>query len=293
MSVVTTTGLAPPPVTRAEKLVTLALQLLGIGLFLYAIGLALELAVGGVVSGIIERRRMASRIADLAGHHIICGFGRVGQEAARGLRDAGRAIVVIDENPAAIRHARDLGLPCVTGDLADDDVLISAGIERAASLIACADNDAVNTFVALSAKGLQPALHVIGRASSDSAAAKLRRAGADEVVSPYATAGELIAARLVRPQVTAFLHLAASRDMPDFELEEIRVPVGCPSAGRTIAELGVRERTGALILAVRSAAGGLHGQPGPDIVVGEGDVVIGVGTREAIGALERLLGPSG
>jgi voltage-gated potassium channel len=292
VAVVTTTGLASPPRSTSEKIVTIVLQILGIAIFLYVVGIVLELAVGGVVTGLLEERRMDRVIEGLRGHHIICGYGRVGTRVARELVAAGRQVVIVDQNAEAAGRARDDGLTCLEGDASHEEVLERAGIGRAASLVTCADNDAANTFVALTAKGLQPELRVVGRASDERAAAKLRRAGADDVVSPYASAADQMAARLLRPQVTAYLTVAASQHEPDFSIEEITVPAGCPAAGKTISDLRVRERTGALIVAVRTREGELDGRPGPDLVLREGDVVIGVGTVEAIRALEDLLGPA-
>lgn len=167
-------------------------------LFLYIIGLLLELVVTGVASGLWQRRRMNATVAALRGHHVICGYGRVGTRVVRDLLAAGQQVVVIDANAEALQRAADAGLLHVQGDGSNEPVLLAAGIEHALSLVACADDDADNTYVVLTARDLRPDLRVIARASSESAVRKLGLAGADEVVSPYLSAGDQIAAALIR-----------------------------------------------------------------------------------------------
>jgi voltage-gated potassium channel len=196
MNTVTTAGMDSRPDSGAGKVLTAVLLVSGVAAFLYLIGLLLEFVVGGLASGLWERRRMNARIGALDAHHVVCGYGRVGTRVVQDLAAAGARVLVIDRNLDALTRAREDGVPCMGGDAADDAVLHEAGIERAASLVACADDDAANTYVVLTAKGVRPDLHVIARASSESAVRKLQRAGADEVVSPYLTAGDQIAALL-------------------------------------------------------------------------------------------------
>ncbi|HEY0387336.1 MAG TPA: NAD-binding protein [Gaiellales bacterium] len=197
VNTITTAGEVTPATTTGGRIVTITLLMSGVAVFLYAVGITIELVVGGVVSGAWTRRRMEARIARLTGHLIICGYGRVGGTIAEELIRSGREFVVVDSNEDATAHAAELGHPFVSGSGEDDDVLAGAGLERAAGLVACVDDDAANTYIVLTAKGLRPDLRVVARASNNSAAAKLRRAGADEVVSPYEIAGERIAGVLL------------------------------------------------------------------------------------------------
>jgi voltage-gated potassium channel len=195
---ITTAGMDSRPEGTGGKLVTVALLLLGVSAFLYIIGLLLELVVTGVASGLWQRRRMNATVAALRGHHVICGYGRVGTRVVGDLVEAGQTVVVIDSNAEALHRAVEAGLLHVEGDGSNEQVLRAAGIEHAASLVACADDDADNTYVVLTARDLRPDLRVIARASSESAERKLGLAGADEVVSPYVTAGHQIARLLTR-----------------------------------------------------------------------------------------------
>ena len=197
VNTLTTAGAFREPESAAAKLLTIAMLVGGVALFLYIVGLLVELVVGGVASGAWIQRRMDTRIAHLENHRIICGYGRVGSRVVRELTAAGVRLVVLDANDEAIDRARQDGVPHLEADGSDDDALKRAGIDRAAGLVACVDDDATNVYIVLTAKGLRSDLHVVARASNDAAAAKLHRAGADEVISPYSIAGERIAGLLL------------------------------------------------------------------------------------------------
>ncbi len=197
VNTLTTAGAFSEPESGAAKLLTIAMLVGGVALFLYIVGLLVELVVGGVASGVWTQRRMDTRIAHLEDHRIICGYGRVGSRVARELTDAGVRLVVLDSSEEAIDRAREDGVPHLEADGSDDEALRRAGIDRAAGLVACVDDDATNVYIVLTARGVRSDLHIVARASNEVAAAKLHRAGADEVVSPYAIAGERIAGLLL------------------------------------------------------------------------------------------------
>jgi voltage-gated potassium channel len=196
VNTLTTAGAFEEPDSAAGKLLTIAMLICGVALFLYIVGLLVELVVGGVASGAWAQRRMETRIDHLRNHRIICGYGRVGTRVARTLAEAGERFVVLDSSEEAIDRARADGVPHLQADGSDDEALRRAGIDHAAGLVACVDDDAGNVYIVLTAKGLRSDLHVVARASSEVASAKLERAGADAVVSPYEIAGERIAGML-------------------------------------------------------------------------------------------------
>jgi voltage-gated potassium channel len=120
---------------------------------------------------------------------------------------------------------------------------------------------------------------------------KLKLAGADRVVMPYATAGRVMANLVLKPQVTAFLDTVMTAEGDDFRLEEIEVTETCARAGRTLRDLRVREETGAMIVAVRKPDGRFDTTPDPGELIEAGDVLIGVGTAEEIRRLEDFFAP--
>jgi voltage-gated potassium channel len=296
-AVVTTTltGLDTQPEGSGAKLFTILLLLGGVAIFLYLAGAIVDLIAHGAITEAYAVRKLRRTIDDLHGHAIICGFGRVGRRVAAEFEAIGRPYVVLDHNSDALDAARELGALVVEGDGTNDDDLRSAGIERAGALVASADSDESNLFITLSARALRPDLTIVARAAIDATARKLRLAGADQVVQPYTSAGLQMANVVLKPQVAAFLDIAttAGGAFPELRFEEIVVSSDCLPVGRSIADLRIREQTGALVVAIRKHDGTFDVTPNSDAVFEPGDVLIGVGTTEEMAKLEQLFAPSG
>lgn len=285
---VSTVGLEPLPTTGAAKALSIAIVISGVALLLYIVGLTIELTVSGIVSGAWQDRLLRRSVSKLEGHYLICGYGRVGRRVANEFRDAGAACVVLDDNPNAVAMAREQGLVAMELSATDDDALEQAGIGQARGLVACVDSDSENLFIVLSARELRPDLLIVARASSADAAKKLRRGGADRVVTPYEIAGRELATLVLRPHVSAFLDVVTGTGGPDIRFEQVEVTAQAGQAGKSLRELEVRERTGAMVVAHKPRHGDFNTRPDPDVPLAEGDIVIAVGTQDEIGALEAL-----
>ena len=181
---------------------------------------------------------------------------------SRDLRAAGVTHVVIDPNPENREVARELDVAYIESDAADDEVLRSAGIERARAVIACVDSDAENIFIALTARELRSDIRIVARASVEESEKKLLRAGADRVISPYKTSGAEMARMALHPQVGAVL------EFEDLRMEEIVVTPPCKGEGKTIEAV----RGASVIVALRRQGGQLEAQPAPQTVIGAGDM---------------------
>lgn len=292
-AVVTTTltGLDSRPSATGAQVFTIVLLLAGVAIFLYIAGAIVELIARGVLEDVVGGRRRRRVIERMHGHTIICGFGRVGRRIGAEFLATGRQFVVIDRNPDSIADAVELGAAGVVGDGTEDADLERAGLSHARALVASADSDEINLFITLSARAARPDLFIVARASDDSAARKLRLAGADRVVQPYSSAGLQMANLVLKPQVAAFLDVVSTAEGEELRFEEIEVPPSCGAAGQTIRELRVRDTTGAMIVAIRKQDGTFETAPSPNTGFDPGDFVIGVGTREEIRRLEELFAP--
>ena len=150
-----------------------------------------------VWSGNVLEKRMKKQIALLAGHHIICGFGRVGEVASEHLEEAGANFVVIDAAPDTHEKCQGKGVLSVEGDATRESVLLEAGIKNASGLLALVDFDPLNLFIVLTARELNPTLHIIARSEEKQTEKKILRAGADSIISPFDSAGRQIAGDLL------------------------------------------------------------------------------------------------
>ena len=285
------TGIDTKPGTTGGEIATIVLILAGMAIYAYLAGVLLELIARGTVTGAWAERRRRRTIEGLRDHYLICGYGRVGRRVACEFREAGVSYVVLDNDPHAIEEAHEAGELCVQGSGTDDDDLESAGLSTARGLVISTDSDVDNLYVALTARAERPDLLIVARASTEEAATKLRRAGADRVILPYTAAGQEMAKLVLRPQVAAFLDVVTSAGGPDLQLEEIEVTASCGKVGKTIRELRVRRDTGALIIAIRRRDGSFDTTPSPDSAFEMGDVLITVGTQDELRGLEEMFNP--
>lgn len=285
---VSLTGIDTKPDNAGGLVVTMLLILAGMAIYGYLASSIVELIAHGVLTGTMSERRRRRVIERMSDHYIVCGFGRVGREVVDEFRAAGVPFVVLDFNPQVLAIAAEQGVTYIEGSGTDDDDLEAAGIAQARGLVACSDSDVDNLYIALSAKTARPDLHVVARASTEDAATKMLKAGADRVVQPYASAGQEMAKLLLKPQVSAFLDIVSRHGGPDLRFEEIEVTTACPQAGRSIRETRIRHETGALVVALRKADGTFDTTPDPDTTLDPGDVLIAVGTEEELRRLEEL-----
>jgi voltage-gated potassium channel len=284
-------GLDSPPQDTGGKLWTIVVVLGGVTIFAYVGAAVVEAIAGGILTGALAERRRWKTIEQLRDHYIICGYGRVGRRVAHEFRAADVQYVVLDFSVDAIAAARENGDLFINGNGTEDEDLAKAGLARARGLVASSDSDADNLYITLSARSQRPDLTIVARASDEDAEKKLKLAGADRVVTPFSTAGRVMANLVLKPQVTAFLDVVTTAEGDDFMLEEIEVKESCEHAGRTIRDLRVRDETGAIIVAIRKRDGTFDTTPSPDELIEPGDVLIGVGTPQEIKRLEDFFAP--
>ena len=282
-------GLDTVPRNDSARLLSIFMVFAGVTIFAFVASTLVEGIARGVLTGALAEKRRRRTIEKLRDHYIICGYGRVGQRIADEFRHAGADYVVVDFHEEALEAAQEHGDYYIEGNATDDDDLRAAGLERARGVVAASDSDADNLYITLSARAARPDMLVVARASNEDAAKKLRLAGAERVVQPYAAAGRVMANLMLKPQVTAFIDVVTTAASgTDLRFEELEIGDDFVHAGRTIGELRVRGKTGAVIIAVRKRDGHFETTPNPDMALEPGDVLIAAGTDEELRALDDL-----
>jgi voltage-gated potassium channel len=286
VSTVTTVGFSSPhPLDAGSKVFTIVVILVGVGTALFTFSAVLEVLIEGHMRDLVRRRRMERDIARMDGHVIVCGWGRVGREVAEFLDSAHRDLVVVDRDPDRLNT---VPYASVCGDVADDETLLRAGIERAGTLVAAIDTDSDNLYLTVASRSLRPELKIIARARNESSESKLERAGADRVVNPQKLGGDRMASFVTQPHVVDFVDVVMHDGSLKFRLEELTVSADSPLTGNTLRSVHLRDRTGALVLAIRRPDGSFLTNPSPEDTIEAGDVIISVGTAEQLGALQSF-----
>ena len=236
------------------------------------------------------RRRRTRMLQHIAGHYIVCGAGRVGRSVVLELLRGGVQVVLIDNDANRVKWGDALGIITMTADASNDETLRQARIDTAAGLVSAIASDAENVYVTLSAKVLNPALHVAVRASDEQAKEKLQRAGATTVLTPYSFIGHRLAQSLLRPHVATFLDVASAFGQTDLDLEIEQLPVAPGSAlsSRTLEQAQLGRTYGVIVLAVRRKDGGMLFNPQADMRLEDGDVLIAMGERQKLKLLESI-----
>jgi len=186
-------------------------------------------------------------------------------------------------------EAEKKGVPCFLGSVSDDDLLIKAGIKRAKGLFASADSDTENVYITLSAKYLNPDIFIVARASKKEMEEKLKKAGADRVISPYFMAGSRMASLATTPVSVEFLDIVTGNENMELWLKEIKIKTGSKMANKTLGELKIRQHSGAMILSVKKSNGGFEFSPHANSRIDADDTIVALGTNEQIKALEGMV----
>lgn len=274
------------PLSVIGRIATLILIIVGVGTLFYTAGSILEFVIEGHFLNILERRRMKGRIEKLKDHYIVCGFGRVGREVAKELSANAAQFVIVEKSEEALKTCP---YSYVEGNAVEDEVLMAAGIMGAKGLISALGTDADNVFVTLTARSIRPDLYIVSRASTEESEAKLMKAGADRVISPHAIGGRRMAAMMIKPVVCDYLDIVTHGEGLEFELERVEIGSDSPLANKGIGEVRIRDKTGAMILAVKKRTGEFNTTPSAVTLLEPGDTLLAIGTDRQIKALEDLV----
>ncbi|KAM3100166.1 potassium channel family protein [Phormidesmis sp. 146-12] len=290
MVVITTFGVGygevRPIDTRDKKILTILVIVAGTSSAVYMVGGFVQMITEGEINKALGARKMTRAIETLEQHIIICGFGRMGQILARKIADANLPFVVIDNNPERIAKAETLNYLVRLGSATDEAILYAAGIDRAKVLATVLPDDAVNVFITLTARELNPNLMILSRGELPSTEKKLRLAGADQVVLPAAISALRMSHMITHPATLDFLNQDDGRSnlnellaQVDVQVDELAIAPGSPMVGVTIGDIEFRGKGTFIIVALRQADGTTINHPSQSLTLAEGDAVIVMGHR--------------
>lgn len=273
------------PMSRAGEAFTLLLIVSGVGTAFYtATLLATHVVEGGLKRRFVERR-LKHMLENLKDHFILCGYGRIGSLIADELHQQDVPFVVVEKDPERVSRLVERGWVAVAADASHEDVLVRVGIHRARGLIAAVGTDAENVYAVLTARVTRPDLFIIARVEADDAEHKLRRAGADRVISPYHIGASHMAQTALRPAVVDFVQLATSSGHLDLSMEQVHIREGSGLVGQTILDAGIRQKYGVIVVAIRRTDGTMDFNPPHDATIRAGDEMVVLGRPESVKAL--------
>jgi voltage-gated potassium channel len=277
------------PLGDAGKLFTIVLIVLGVGSAAWAVSNAAEVMLGQTFWVSVQRRRNRETVMEMKDHYVVCGYGRLGRQIVRDLEARGEPFVVVDEDETLEAELIEQRIPHLLRDATLEETLVDAGVRDARGLVSALDSDANNVLTVLTARELNANLLVVSRANMESSESKLRRAGADRMVTPEAIGGHRLALALLRPAVHDFFgHVFNFGSEPDVDVGQITISKDSPFSGQTVAGCDLRRVRSVSILAIRTKAGRFDLNPDADRVIEPDETLIVIGPADAIYELEAL-----
>lgn len=292
MTVITITtvgfGEVHPP-SAAEKVFTSLLILSSIFIVGYSIKVISEYILSKNNIGNLRQKKVQKKINSLENHIIVCGFGRNGKQAVQKLQAYNYPYVVIEQDEEVVEKFQE-DMLFVLGSADEDEVLKSAGIERARTLICALPSDADNLFIVLSARQLNKNLKIISRATQETSYQKLKLAGADNVIMPAKIGGDHMASLVVVPDLVEFLdNLTVSGEQDSINVEQISFEHVCPDGKeRAIIDLDLRKLTGCSIIGYKTGTGEYIVNPEPSTVIEKNSKLIVIGRPNQIETLKEI-----
>ena len=275
--------------SRVGQVFTVVLIFGGVGTAFYTATLLAAAIVEGGLHRRFEERRLARMLDHIRDHFIVCGYGRIGRIIADDLHQQHVPFVVIERDPDLVHAVAERGWLAVHADASQEDVLRRVGIHRARGLIAAVGTDAENVYTVLSARVMRPDLFIIARVESEDAEHKLRRAGADRVISPYQIGATHMVQSALRPAVVDFVQLATSAGHLDLSMEQVHIRDESGLVGKTIVDAGIRQKFGVIVVAIKRGGGAMEFNPPPEAVLNAGDEMVVLGRPESVKELEEMV----
>jgi voltage-gated potassium channel len=287
---VTTVGFGDiSPRTLYGRIFASVFMLVGVGVVLYALTSTVQSIVQSemvLTFGQLRRSLMMSKLRD---HFIICGAGRVGSHLIRALKGANDQFIVIESDHKRVEELTDQGIAVLARDATLESSLREAGVEHARGLAACLPDDADNVYVVLTARDLNPTLHIVARAAAEEAESKLIRAGANRVVAPTIIGGHRMAMALTKPAVGDFLDSISANDL-ELGFEQVEVEARSTLVGLKLSETKIRSELDIVIVSIRRNNGEIVFNPTGDAKIKMGDMLIAIGKADALKKLNELAG---
>jgi voltage-gated potassium channel len=277
------------PLSTAGRILTILIISTGITIGAYTIGTLLRMFIEGEFGRIFGRRKLERNISAMQGHFIICGFGRIGSIICMELNADSIPFIIIEEDPTKNGVLEKLGYLYINMDATSEEALMKAGIMSAKGLVTAVRSDANNVFITLTAKDLRPDIFVLSRASDVKNEAKLIKAGASRVVSPYLLGGRRMAEVLKRPTVVDFIDIAMANRKLGLAMEEARVGDRSTLVGKNLIDSQLRQNYGVIIVAIKKSSGEMIYNPLPSEKLDARDVIVVIGKKEDLKRMSEIM----
>lgn len=276
-----------PPRSSTGRIFAVVIMLIGVGGVALALSTIVQSVVQSELVSTFGERRQSKRMSKLRNHYIICGSGRVGSHLIRDLLRTDQPFAVIERDPQRAADFSARGVNVLVGDATLEESLREVGVDRARGLAACLPDDADNVYVVLTARDLNPNLHIVARAAEEQAEAKLLRAGANHVIAPTIIGGHRMAVALTKPAVSEFMDSITANEL-GLGFEQVEVEASSPLVGQELSATSIRSELDIVVVSIRRQDGETFFNPAGTTEIRTGDILIAIGHAESLMKLNAL-----
>lgn len=277
----------------AGRIFTMVMIIVGVGGYLVIMSNLTAILVEGNLLNIFRRNSMYKAIEKLNDHYILCGCGETGIHIIRECIATHRPVVGIEINPARVEALQGMvdgkAFFLLEGDATNDEYLLRAGIERCKGIITCVSEDKDNMVVTIYARQISDKLRVIARCTEARMMDRLRKAGADAVVSPNMIGGLRMVSEMIRPSATGFLDIMLRDKDKNLRVEEVSIPEGSGVNGKKMGDMNFWSTVGLFPIAIQDTSGKWTYNPGPETVLQDGSTLVIIGNPEQRQQMESIV----
>ena len=275
--------------TEDSKIFSIFIIFGGISIVGYAFTYIVSIFVEGILNQAWKVKRMDNKIENLKDHYIICGSGETGHSVIKSFKESTHSFVVIDKDEERYEELLEENLLVIQGDATHEDILEKAKIGLAKGLISTLSTDADNLFTVLTARQMNENLYIVSRAIEGKSNQKLKKAGANNTVSPNEIGGNRMAALVTKPSVISFLDMMTRAGEVVLDLESVRISKNSIMEGKTLRQIKIPEQTGLIVLAIKKSSGEQFAfNPNSEEVLELEDILIVLGEYEQVEKLRKM-----
>ncbi len=277
------------PLHVSGKIFVIFLIIFGVMFTGFVVTILGQVVMEGQFNEIYGRKKMERKITQMKNHYIIAGYGRVGRQVAIEFQKKDVQFVVIEKDINSVPDLYKDSIMFIQGEATEDDTLRKAGIESAHTLVSTLPDEAQNVYLTLTARFMNKDLHIIARADYDDGVVKLKRAGANHVVTPHVLGGIRMAMATLRPNVVDFMH-STSLGESGLTIEEMRVPLDSSLQGKSLKDSNLKQDFGVTIIGVKKQHQEMIIAPGPDVILDAEDIMVLIGHEDGLENISKSFG---
>ncbi|MFC1692087.1 potassium channel family protein [Candidatus Latescibacterota bacterium] len=274
------------PISTGGRIITILIIIFAITLLAYFFSQFITIMVEGRINTLLRGRKMEKKIAKLKDHFIILGFGKMGFQIAFEFKQADVLFVIMDNNPEVFENENTNEMLWIVGDATKEEDLERCVIKRARGIVSVLAEDQDNVYAILTARGISSNIRIVTRANEYESERKLKRAGADHVISPFKIGGSRIASVMLRPSITHFMDGLARAEEIRLTLIEIEIHEGSELVGKKIKDTGIIDISESIIVGLRRPTEPMIIRPPIDTKLRIGDQLVLMGQLEALNQIE-------